>query len=539
MAKIILFSEDARTRIKAGLDKVANTVKVTLGPRGRNVIIHNAFGAPLITNDGVTIARHIFLKDEFESLGAELVKDVAWNANERAGDGTTTATLLAQMITQFGMEAVKAGINPMVLKKELTRAKDDIIARLRKMSTPISGDKDIERVGTISSGSKEVGEIIAAVMAQVGYEGVITVEQSNKNGLSHEVIEGFEFDKGWVTPHMVTDEHLMEARIQSPYILITDHFITQPAEIGAIVNALSEKGIKELVVICEGMDYDALISAVVSKNKGVFNVTAVKAPGVGDNRDHVLQDIAVATGGTVIVREKGMKLQQVGIDQLGRADSVIVGKNYTRIIGGRGDKTQIAERIKELETNRDFTNDEFDKIRFEERLQKMRGKVGVIRIGAASDAEMKEQLYRVEDAINATKHAAKEGIVPGGGIALFRAASEIDNVTTGDTIILKACMQPFAQICHNAGYDNIKEMFAAIDPKSRPAEIPYSYGFNAETEKFEDLMEAGVIDPTRVVISEIENAASVAITLLTVEAAIVEEPSKEMTYEDLKRDIAG
>lgn len=523
MAKLIKYGKDARVKIKSGIDKVANTVKVTLGPKGRNVAIHNAFGAPLITNDGVTIAKYIFLRDEFESLGAELVKSVAWNANERAGDGTTTATLLAQVITTLGMEAVEKGKNPMVLRRELNAAAELVKAELRQKSVPLKGPADIERIGTISSGDAEVGQIISKIVEELGENVSIGVEQWNKAGLDYEVKKGAEYDQGYISSYMVNDDVRQESRTTNPYILITDHFISSPSDIGAIVQALNGKGEKDLIIFCDNMDYDALVTAVTSRIKGAFNVTAVRAPGIGDNRKDVLEDLACLTGGTFISREAGMKIFEVGLNQLGRADSVIVGRNYTRIIGGKG--KDIDKRILALQEMVKKEEDDFIKTRLEERLEKIQGGIGVIKVGANSEAELKEKVYRIEDAINACKHAIKEGILPGGGVALKDARKCLEGTekTDGSQIIYNSCEAPIKQIVANAGLEYRK--------------CDDGFGFNAENEHVEGMMKAGIIDPTRVVISALENATSVANTLLTIEAAICEEPAKELNLEDIKKDL--
>lgn len=538
MSKIIYYGVDARVKIKAGIDAVANCVKQTLGPKGRNVAIHSLFGPPLITNDGVTIAKHIFLKDEGESLGAELVKSVAWNANERAGDGTTTATLLAQSIATLGMEAVERGTSPMVLKVQLEDAAKIVSDNIRQLSRPVSSTEEIAKVGTISSQDPDVGRIISEIMGKLGNGCSIAVEEGLKPGLEYEIVEGYEIEHGFISPFMATDEERKETVFLNPYILITDQFITSPYELGPLVNEMVAAGEKDLLIICDNMDGQALVNAVVSRTKGLINICAVRAPGIGNNRDNVLADISSVVGAEYIASGKAMKLQDVKMIQLGRADKTVATTNFTRIIGGKG-STQDA-RLEQLGKDLLDADNEFDRTRLEERIQKMQGGIGVIKIGANSETELKEKLYRIEDAINATKYAAKEGIVPGGGLALHRASECLFDMTGGDNdgaeIIYIAASEPMSQIMKNCGKtkEEIDAMFETIDKKKK-----VSYGYDAQLDIMTDLVEKGIIDPTRVVLSSLENAVSVATTLLTIEGAIVEEQAPEKGLEDLKKDLMG
>lgn len=536
MAKVILHGKEARERILSGINKTADTVKMTLGPKGRNAIIHNAFGSPLVTNDGVTIARHIYLKDEFEEMGAQLIKQVAWNSNERAGDGTTTATVLAQEIAAKGMEAVNGKlINPMVLKRQLEKATKEVVAFIHKLSKPVETEEEIARVGTISSQDEEVGKLIAELYTKLGKDAVITIEQASQFGYSSHITEGFEIDRGFVSPLMATDSNKLDVQLEDPFIVVTDYTIASPVELASLVNVMAKENKTEAVIFCNEMVGQALVEVIKSKAKGHFNIVAVHAPGVGDNRSKVLQDIATLLGARFFSKELGEKIDNITKEEMGSAKKVIIGRSFSRFINGAGKEEDVKDRARSIQEAISATEDQFLKVTLAERLERFNGGVGVIKIGAASETELKEKLYRVEDAINATKHAVKEGVVPGGGIALFRAMQAVIGSTIGDTIIKAACAKPYTQILFNTGVekDEIKRITTEITAEG----VNPSVGFNAETEKVEDLYESGVIDPTRVVISEIENATSVANTLLTVESAICEEPGQELGLADIKKDL--
>lgn len=538
MAKIIKHGAAARQAIKAGIDKVADTVKMTLGPRGRNAAIHNAFGAPTITNDGVTIARHIFLKDEFESLGAELMKQVAWNSNERAGDGTTTSTVIAQELCAKGMEAIDAekGINPMVLKRQLEAGVKVVVQAISEMSKPVTTPEEIARVGTISSGSEEVGRIISEIFKELGNDAIVTMEQSSIFGYSWEIVEGFELDRGLVSPYMATNMQTLEATLADIPVIVSNAVVQSPADLATIVDIMAKNNWGTAVLFCQELSGAALEAVLKSKADGHFNLVVVRAPGVGDNQEHVLEDVAVLLGAKFISRDKGMRLYDITEECFGGAKKATIGRSFARFVYGNGSEVAVMQRSAELEAALTATTDQFEKTKIQERLERFQKGVGVVKIGAASETELKEKLYRLEDAINATKHAAKEGIVPGGGIALLRAQTKLGD-SVGERILKQACCKPFAQILHNTGIE--AEDAIRISEAVTQEGLPLSTGFNAETEQVEDLYEAGVIDPTRVVISEIENATSVANTLLTVESAIVEEPGKELNLEDIKKDLLG
>lgn len=536
MAKVILHGKEARERIKAGIDKTANTVKMTLGPKGRNAIIHNEFGSPLVTNDGVTIARHIYLKDSFEEMGAQLIKQVAWNSNERAGDGTTTATVLAQHIATEGMKAVdNKEINPMVLKRQLEKASKEVVAYIRSISKPVETEEEIARVGAISSQDEEVGKLIASLYTKLGKDAVITIEQGAQYGYSAQVTEGFEIDRGFVSPLMASDANMLNIELGDPYIVICDYTIASPVELAGLVNLMAEKNKSEAILFCNELVGEALVQVIKSKAKGHFKLVAVHAPGVGENQSKVLQDIATITGAKYFSRELGERIDSITEDQIGSCKRAVVGRGYSRIIKGAGTPDAIQDRMRSIQEAIAKTEDQFVKITLAERLERFNSGVGVVKIGAASETELKEKLYRVEDAINATKHAVKEGVVPGGGIALLRAMTAVTGQTIGDSIIKAACAAPYSQILFNTGIEN--EEIKKITDEITAEGVAISMGFNAETEQIEDLYQSGVIDPTRVVVSEIENATSVANTLLTVESAICEEDGKELGLEDIKKDL--
>lgn len=538
MAKIIKHSNEAREAIRRGIDTVADTVKRTLGPKGRNVIIHNAFGSPLVTNDGVTIAAHIYLKDEFEELGAQLIKQVAWNSNERAGDGTTTATILAQAIISVGMKLIDMGeTNPMVLRKQINEAVVKIVEEVKKNAIPVSTKETVEHVGTVSSGDPEVGKLFGELFEKLGPNGIVTMEQSFTPGCTAEVVEGFEFDRGFIHPLMMTDPNKMIAEVRDVPIIVCDHVIASPVELAAIVKIMAEKNRDVALLICGELTANALEAIVRSRMQKHFNIIAVRAPGVGENQSRVLEDVATLVGAKYFSREQGANLTDITENDFGSAKKVIVEKSTTRIIEGGGNKEAINERKRVMEEQLKETDNPFDKTVLSERLERFSSGVGVIKVGAVSETELKEKVYRVEDAINAVKHSIQGGIVTGGGVTLFRARKVLDNplgLTYGEMLLRTVLEKPIKMIMENAGEDErrIMRMLKEIEDSEN-----LGLGYNADTEQVENLLDAGVVDPAKVVISEIENAASVANTLLTIEAAICEEPGKELELEDIKKDF--
>ncbi len=533
MAKEIHYSEIARKKLKAGVDKLANAVKVTLGPRGRNVVLDRGFGAPTITNDGVTIAKEIELEDKVENLGAEIVKEVASKTNDVAGDGTTTATVLAQAIISEGLKNVAAGANPLALKRGIEMATKKAVEYLKSISKPVSGKDEIVKVATISAEDSELGNLIAEVIDEIGKDGVVTVEESKKFGLEKEIVKGLQFDRGYVSPYMITDTEHMKAEIEDPYILITDRKISSLQDILPVLEKVANTGKKDLVIIADEIEGDALATLVVNKLRGVLNCLAVKAPGFGDRKKEMLQDIAVVTGGKVISEETGMKLDSVQLEDLGRARKVISTKDNTTIIEGKGKKEDIEARIQQIRNQIKETESEFDKEKLQERLGKLSGGVAVIKVGAPTEVEQKARQHKAEDALAATKAAIEEGIVPGGGVALLRASEALEeiktkeggdlekDINTGIEILKKAMEAPIRQIAQNAGVD------AGIVVAKVKESKEIGFGFNALTLEFEDLFKRGIIDPTKVVRSALENAASAASTLLTTEAVVSELPEKE------------
>ena len=527
MAKQIKYSEDARRKIKAGVDKLANAVKVTLGPKGRNVALDRGFGTPNITNDGVTIAKEIELEDKFENIGAEVVKEVASKTNDVAGDGTTTAAVLAQAIIAEGLKNVTAGANPLSIKRGIEKGAEAIVNALKKISKPVAGKDEISQVATISAENKEIGELIADVMQQVGKDGVITVEESQTFGLSKEFVEGMQFDKGYLSHYMITNVEKMESLYEDPYILITDKKISVIAEILPILETLAKAGKKELVIIAEDVDGEALATLVVNKLRGVFNSLAIKAPGFGDRRKEMLQDIAVLTGGQVISEDVGLKLENVDIKMLGRARRVVATKEETTIVEGKGKKDDIQARINQIKKEMEATTSEFDKEKLQERLAKLSGGVGVIKVGAATEVEQKQKQQKIEDALAATRAAVEEGIVPGGGVALIRALKSLEEIKVrgeekvGLNILRRALEEPMRIIASNAGKDG------AVVVEEVKKNVSLNYGYNAADDKFEDLVKAGVIDPTKVTRFALQNAVSAAALLLTTEAAVTDLPEKK------------
>ena len=528
MAKQLKHGEEARKALQKGVDTLADTVKITLGPKGRNVVLERKFGAPLITNDGVTIAKEIELEDAFENMGASLVREVSTKTNDTAGDGTTTAVVLAQAMIREGLKNVAAGANPIILKKGIKGAVDVAVEQLKSISKPIKDKNAICQVASISAGDNTVGELISEAMEKVGKDGVITIEESKTMKTELTTVEGMQFDRGYASAYMVTDTDKMEAVLESPVILITDKKISSIQEILPIVEPIAQQGMR-LLIIAEEVEGDALAALVVNKLKGVFNCVAVKAPGFGDRRKAMLEDIAILTGGTVISSEVGYEFKDVTLDMLGRASSVKVDKENTTIINGAGDPAQIDARKQAIKAQMAVTTSDYDKEKLQERLAKLAGGVAVINVGAATEVEMKEKKLRIEDALNATKAAVQEGIVPGGGIALIQTIKAIEKFAdtlsgdekTGATIVLKAIEAPLKQIALNAGLDGSVILNEVL--KSDKA----NYGFNALTNEYTDMVESGIIDPTKVTRSALENAASVAGVFLTTESVVadIKEPA--------------
>lgn len=526
MAKSLKFGEDARRAMQVGVDKLADTVKVTLGPKGRNVILDKKFGTPLITNDGVSIAREIELEDPYENMGAQLVKEVATKTNDVAGDGTTTATLLAQAIIREGLKNVTAGANPILIRGGIKTAVDKAVEEIKKISKPVEGKEDIARVASVSAADETIGKLIADAMEKVGNEGVITIEESKSMGTELDVVEGMQFDRGYVSAYMSTDLEKMVADLDNPYILITDKKISNIQEILPLLEQIVQGG-KKLLIIAEDVEGEALQTLVVNKLRGTFTCVAVKAPGFGDRRKEMLQDIAILTGGQVISDEVGLDLKETTLDMLGQADSVKVTKETTTIVNGKGDSQDIKDRVSLIRAQIDDTTSEFDKEKLQERLSKLAGGVAVIRVGAATETELKERKLRIEDALNATKAAVEEGIVAGGGTAYVNVINEVNKVTSnvpdeqvGINIIVRALEEPMRQIAANAGLEG-----SVIIEKVKNSEA--GVGYDALHGEYKNMIKAGIVDPTKVTRSALQNAASVASTFLTTEAAVAEIPQKE------------
>ena len=520
MAKEIKYGAEARTALEAGVNKLANTVKVTLGPKGRNVVLDKSFGAPLITNDGVTIAKEIDLEDAFENMGAQLVKEVATKTNDVAGDGTTTATVLAQAMINEGMKNLAAGANPIILRKGMKKATDCAVEAIAGMSSPVTGKEQIAKAAAISAGDEAVGELVADAMEKVSKDGVITIEESKTMKTELDLVEGMQFDRGYISAYMATDMDKMEANLDNPYVLITDKKISNIQEILPVLEQIVQSGAR-LLIIAEDVEGEALTTLIVNKLRGTFNVVAVKAPGYGDRRKEMLKDIAILTGGTVISEELGLDLKDTTMDQLGRAKSVKVQKENTIIVDGCGEKSEIEARIAQIRHQIEETTSDFDKEKLQERLAKLAGGVAVIRVGAATETEMKESKLRLEDALAATKAAVEEGIIAGGGSAYIHAAKEVAKVAaglegdekTGANIILKALEAPLSCIAANAGLEG-----SVIVNKVR--EMEPGIGFDALTEEYTDMVKAGILDPAKVTRSALQNATSVASTFLTTESAV-------------------
>jgi len=526
MAKDIKFGEDARRALESGVNKLADTVKITLGPKGRNVVLDKKFGSPLITNDGVTIAKEIELEDPFENMGAQLVKEVATKTNDVAGDGTTTATLLAQAMIREGLKNVAAGANPMILKKGIQKAVSAAVEGIQEVSQKIKGKKDIARVASISANDDDVGELIAEAMEKVSNDGVITVEESKTMGTNLEVVEGMQFDRGYVSAYMVTDTEKMEAVLESPYILITDKKLSNVQELLPILEQIVQQG-KKLVIIAEDVEGEALSTLIVNKLRGTFTCVAVKAPGFGDRRKAMLEDIAILTGGQVITEELGLDLKEATLSMLGTADKVVVQKENTIIVGGSGDENKIKDRIASIKSQIEETTSDFDREKLQERLAKLSGGVAVIQVGAATETEMKEKKLRIEDALAATRAAVEEGIVSGGGTAYINALPKVkallDNLSgderTGALIVMRALEEPIRQIAINAGLEG-----SVILEKVRNSDV--GVGFDALHEEYVNMIEAGIVDPTKVTRTALQNAASIASMVLTTESVVADQPEK-------------
>jgi len=553
MAKQISYSEDARQALKRGVDKLANAVKVTLGPKGRNVVLDKGFGSPVITKDGVTVAKDIELEDKFENIGAELVKEVASKTNDVAGDGTTTATLLAQAIVGEGVKMVAAGANPTEIRRGIEKGVGLVVEELKKLSKNVDSSGEIEQVASISANDKEIGKIIAKAIDEVGKNGVVTVEEAQTFGITSEVVKGMRFDKGYVSAYMITNTDKMEAEYEDPYILITDKKISSVQEIVPILEKVAGAGKKDLVIVAEDLDGEALATLVVNKLRGAFNTLAVKAPGFGDRRKAMLEDIAVLTGGKVITEELGLKLDNIQLDDLGKARRVVSTKEFTTIIEGAGKQEKINARVLGIKKEMELATSDFDKEKLQERLAKLAGGVGVIKVGAATETEVKEIKYRIEDAINATKAAIEEGIVPGGGVALVRASNALNNIkltqeaiaglaqgksdenvelAIGFQILYRALQEPLKQIAQNAGQNGNVVANKVKESKG-------NFGYNAATGVYEDMLSAGIIDPTKVVRLALQNAASAAAMILTTEAAVTDIPEKKDDKHKHAPDMGG
>jgi chaperonin GroEL len=530
-AKRVIYGEDARAKLKAGVDKLANAVKVTLGPKGREVIIEKKWGSPLVTKDGVTVAKEIELKDPYENMGAQLVKEVASKTSDVAGDGTTTATVLAQAIFTEGLKAIASGANPMDIKRGIDKAVSAVVEEIKELSIPVSGRREIEQVATVSANNDPtIGKIIADAMEAVGKDGVITVEESKSAETTLETVQGMQFDRGYLSPYFITNPDKMECVLEEPYILIYEKKISNVKDLLPVLEQVVRAG-KPILIIAEDVEAEALATLVVNHIKGVIRACAVKAPGFGQRRKDYLQDIAILTNGTAITEELGIKLESVTLDMLGRADKVIVDKDNTTIVGGKGSKEAIQARIEQIRKQIQETTSDYDREKLQERLAKLSGGVAIIRVGAATEAEMKEKKARVEDAVHATKAAVEEGIVPGGGVALVRASEVLDNLSVdnpdqqiGVDIVKRACRAPLRQIAANAGFEGYVVLEKVI---ALGKEKGVNYGFDASVGEYKDMVEAGIIDPTKVVRTALMNAASVAGTMLTAEALVAEIPEEK------------
>jgi len=532
-AKQLLFREDARRALKRGIDILADAVKTTLGPKGRNVALDKKFGAPSVTHDGVTVAKEIELEDPFENMGAQLLKEAATKTNDVAGDGTTTATVLAQAIVNEGLRNVAAGANPMLLKRGLDRAVQVVVAEIKRQAVPVSGKEDIAHVAAISAADQEIGNLIAEVMDKVGKDGVITVEESKGLRFEIEYVEGMQFDRGYISPYFITNPDRMEAVIENPYILITDKKISAISDLLPLLESMLQTGRKDLVVIAEDVDGEALATLVVNKLRGTLNCLAVKAPGFGDRRKEMLRDIAILTGGQVISEETGRRLDSATVADLGQARRVVATKDETTIIEGRGDPAQIQARIKQIRAQIEETTSDYDREKLQERLAKLAGGVAVIKVGAGTETELKEKKHRVEDALSATRAAVEEGIVPGGGVALLNAAQALDQLQlsgdeqTGVNILRRALEEPLRQIAENAGEDG--SVIVGEVRRRQKESGNRNLGFDVMTGEFVDMVARGIIDPAKVTRTALENAVSIAGMILTTEALVTEVPEKKET----------
>jgi chaperonin GroEL len=527
MAKQIKYSEDARGKLLSGINQLANSVKVTLGPKGRNVVLDKGFGSPTITNDGVTIAKEVELEDKFENLGAQLIKEVAEKTNDVAGDGTTTATVLAQAMVNEGVKNITAGANPMAIRRGIEKASKKAVESLKSNAKPVAGKEEIAQVASISADNRQVGELIAEVMDMVGRDGVITVEEGQSIGLEKEVVEGMQFDQGYLSPYMVTDSNRMEATVDDPAILITDKKISSAQDIVPILEKIVQSGKKEMVIVADDVDGEALATLVLNKLRGVFTALCVKAPGYGDNKKEMLTDLAILTGGQLVSEDTGISFDKVELDMLGHARRVVSGKDKTTIVDGKGDDKDLKQRIEQIKTQIKNSDSEFDKEKLQERMAKLTGGVGVIKVGAATEVELKELKHRIEDALSATKAAVEEGIVAGGGVALVDIIKSLDGVETNDSdeavgvkLVKKALESPIRQIAQNAGKDG-----AVVIEEVRRKEK--GVGYNAAKDSYDDMIKSGIIDPLKVTRSALQNAASVAAMVLTTEAAITDIPEPE------------
>ena len=540
MAKQIIYGEEARRALERGVNQLADTVKITLGPKGRNVVLGKKFGAPLITNDGVTIAKEIELEDPYENMGAQLIREVSTKTNDVAGDGTTSATILAQAMIHEGLKNLAAGANPMVMRRGIQKAAEAAVAEIRANSQPVSGSQDIARVGTISSGDEVIGKLIADAMEKVSQNGVITVEESKTAETYSEVVEGMQFDRGYITPYMVTDNEKMEAVLDDAYILITDKKISNIQEILPLLEQIVQAG-KKLLIIAEDVDGEALATILLNKLRGTFTCVCVKAPGFGDRRKEMLQDIAILTGGTVISSDLGMELKDASVPMLGRARQVKVTKENTIIVDGAGSSADIKDRIAQINNQIAVTTSDYDKEKLQERLAKLSGGVAVIKVGAATETEMKEKKLRIEDALNATRAAVEEGIVAGGGTAYVcasKAAAKLADTLTGDEktgaqIVAKALLAPIAQIAANAGVEGAVVLEKVSSNESA------NYGYDAATETYGDMINMGIVDPTKVCRSALENAASVSAMVLTTESLVADIPEKNVPAAPAGGDMGG
>ena len=540
MAKIICYGEEARKALEKGVNQLADTVKITMGPKGRNVVLAKKFGTPLITNDGVTIAKEIELEDPFENMGAQLVKEVSTKTNDVAGDGTTTATLLAQAIIHEGLKNLAAGANPMVMKKGISKATTAAIEAMKANSQKVNGSDDIARVGAVSSGDEAIGTLIAEAMEKVGHDGVITIEESKTAETYSEVVEGMQFDRGYITPYMVTDTEKMEANLDDALILITDKKISNIQELLPVLEQVVQAG-KKLLIIAEDVEGDALSTLIVNRLRGTLNVVCVKAPGFGDRRKEMLQDIAILTGGTVISSDVGLELKEAQLSQLGQARQVKVTKENTTIVNGAGSSEEIKARVGQIKSQIEVTTSDYDREKLQERLAKLAGGVAVIKVGAATEVEMKEKKLRIEDALNATRAAVEEGIVAGGGTAYLNAIPAVEKLLaesegdekTGVQIVARALTAPVKQIAANAGIDG-----SVVLEKIRESG-KVGYGFDAYNETYVDMISAGIVDPTKVTRSALENAASIAATLLTTESLVADKPQPPAPAAPAAPDMGG